>query len=256
MQMKKGFKSKHIIVALSVFVVCVLSIPLLTGCGNRARWYHREWTVFYDGAVTDVTSQYEETTIAIDESTKQVTLFMLGDTRTFEYEVLDDNVFLVFNFNAPAFTSIGISRFGGTLMVYYTHSAGDNVLQKVLSMKFELESGNLYSLISADEVSDSGHTNIDIKSKGEVVIKQETQGVSVAPVTGKYTVSDNVIRVHDDKNKLVFVGTFKKASIDSDSKIEVDLTNPENADFAKTARDRQATINGNTVTLHTFEVLA
>ena len=233
-------------IVLAVTFMCVLVVPLLTACGKP--WYLGRWMVLFQGVPTNVTSDYEGTTIEIDESAKEITLFMLGDTYTYEYELVDDNMLLVFYFDDTVLTVIDVNRHGETLAVYYTHSTEFGELQKVLSMEFELDSGNLYSLTKAFEIADSGNTLYELKSKGEVAIQHTTQGVRATPVNGRYTVSGKKICVYDDEDTLVFVGTFiNDKSRQKQHRIEVDLTNAENADFARIAQDRGANSDGDTV---------
>ena len=99
-------KLKSLAIVLSVFLTCALAVPMLVGCGNRTPWYVGEWMLFFDGVRTDVASDYEGTTIEINEDSGEITFTILGNVHVFdEIESFGDNIHVShFNFSSGVVT--------------------------------------------------------------------------------------------------------------------------------------------------------
>jgi len=254
MQKKFDLKSKRILVALSVFMVCVLAMSVLTACGGRNTAYRGVYVLFFPGGdMVDVTTLYAGTTIEI--SGGKVTLVMLGDTKVFNYSVMEeedeeDNWWLaeINEANVRITLFIFPSNGGAGRDISYMQTDltdGDN--NKLIIMDFEHDSGNLFTLNRAQEISGTGHITFDLKAGGVADIERFIFGQTVAPVktTGSYSVKNDTIRVYDDKKVLIFVGTI----VDND-KIEVNLQTPANASFATLVQGAGVEIVDNILTIH------
>jgi len=232
--------------------LCFLTVFALTACGGGPK-YLGAYVLVLHGAQADVTDEYLGTTIEVDETNNEITLTMLGNSDVFEYflhEFPEFDILAVYHdqdLDGMVVTTISVSRFGTELQVYYSHVVRTDGAESelVLDMVFKLDTGNQYALESALDVSGSGFISFNLRKDGAVVVEEVSNAFgTVSASHGTFVLTGDEVRVYYGQ-ELTLVGTLV-----NNRRIEIDLTNAENAGFVTMMSDKNVDIENNTIIIY------